>query len=479
MRVRLLHDPTCAEQVRLARRLSRSVDGVSFQLLGDQGTGALPPSPPCDLILHLKAMAPGGRPAPSEASAPLQAWLGGFRHGRVQPLSAASGFAEVWHHDAATALAIVSPGPDGGWLCQLHAEIPTQRHWRHNREQLIEACADYAALWLRHAGGWGLPRARGRAVPCREIQAAPPPGWRRPPLWCRHQLERIGLKLHHLTHRHAHWRIGWSGPGQPPLAPSRQIPAPASTWYADPFAWRDETGHHWLLCEQFEEDGARLGRIALFELPDGGPPLAHGTVLEEPFHLSFPRLVWIGGVPHLTVESASQQEVRLYEPCPFPRRWRLRRILLQGCTFIDPMLFQHDDGLWYLLVSTSSTAALRREVAPELRLFHSPDPLTAPFREHPSSPLLISSRGGRNAGLLHRGGQWLRVAQRTGFGGIYGESVALFRIVELSPSSYREEPLATIPDGPSPGRLQRTLRASHLHTLNEAGPLLVYDFIHG
>lgn len=73
----------------------------------------------------------------------------------------------------------------------------------------------------------------------------------------------------------------------------------------------------------------------------------------------------------------------------------------------------------------------------------------------------------------------LRVAQQTGFGGLYGASVALFRIVELSPSRYLELPEATIPEGPRPEQLQRRLRASHLHTLNDAGTLLVYDFIHG
>jgi hypothetical protein len=66
-----------------------------------------------------------------------------------------------------------------------------------------------------------------------------------------------------------------------------------------------------------------------------------------------------------------------------------------------------------------------------------------PFEEHPSSPLLISPRGGRMAGgLLRSGSRLLRFGQDHARG--YGDGVIAFQILELTPKRYRERPLAGI-----------------------------------
>jgi hypothetical protein len=70
-----------------------------------------------------------------------------------------------------------------------------------------------------------------------------------------------------------------------------------------------------------------------------------------------------------------------------------------------------------------------------------------------------------------------RVAQQTGYGGVYGESIAYFRIDELSPTTYRETPLQHPPAGLQLERLRSSLRATHLHTLNNHDRVLAFDFI--
>jgi hypothetical protein len=199
-------------------------------------------------------------------------------------------------------------------------------------------------------------------------------------------------------------------------------------------------------------------------------------MLKEHFHLSFPRLIDQGEKLYCTVESYQNNDVRLYSSDSITEGWRLERTLLKGEAFIDPVLFLHEDGYWYLFVNTTSVPSIKREVAPELRLFFCADLLAGDFCEHPESPLMISSRGGRNGGTLLLD-KLYRVGQQTGYGGVYGESVTLFRIDELSTTTYRETPVQHPPTGLQLGCLGSSLRATHLHTLNNHGKLLVFDFM--
>jgi hypothetical protein len=272
------------------------------------------------------------------------------------------------------------------------------------------------------------------------------------------------------------WQIGWLDSGLIKPVPKLAGLSHGHVWFADPYIWKDKKERIWILCEQFDDHGDRVGRISLFRLHENKTLKPCGVVLSEPFHLSFPRLIEHQDSLYLTVESCQNLEVRIYAAAAITESWTLQRILLQGEAFIDPVLFQHDDDRWYLFVSTTSAPSLKRETAPELRLFVSDNLLEGQFREHPQSPLLISSNGGRNAGLLQQDHLY-RVGQQTGFGGIYGQSIVVFRIDELSESTYRETAIPCLPNGFQPSHLKRCLRASHLHTLNNYGNILTYDFI--
>jgi hypothetical protein len=224
-----------------------------------------------------------------------------------------------------------------------------------------------------------------------------------------------------------------------------------------------------LFCERLDP-GSQLGVIDLFAVePDGLKP--HGTVLREPFHLSFPRVFHHQGVWYATVESAANREVRLYAAEAFPTHWRLKRVLLSGEAWIDPLLLPIPEG-WALLVSTTPMPSLPRETAPALQLFLADDLLGAPFLPHRASPLLLDSTTGRNGGLLELEGQRWRVAQQTGYGGSYGQSLSLRRIEALDPLHYCEQPGRL----PWLGSLAQELQASHLHTLNSCGEWVAVDY---
>jgi hypothetical protein len=402
--------------------------------------------------------------------------LGGFSQGRVQPISQASGIQEVAVGCPHTDLAIVSRTGAGDWTTWLHASIPTMRSWRLNQQQLIAAAAEYAALWLGRCYRTKRLIRLGKRTQCLGLSTAKTSTHQRISIVLRRTIERLRQKLRRVFRHEQRWQVGWLESNRNPGQPIKRIPSPGSVWFADPFLWRDQQNRIWILCEHFDDDGDQRGRIALFEIDSNHQAIPRGIVLEEPFHLSFPRLQEFQHRLYLTVESYQNRTVRLYTAETMTGPWQLCRTLLQGEPFIDPILVHHDDGYWYLFVNTTSVESLKREVAPELRLFYSKDLLAGDFCEHPESPLVISSRGGRNAGLIRHDNLY-RVGQQTGYGGVYGESTALFRIDELSRTAYRESSLQRLPSGLQPEEFREKLKATHQHTLNSHAQFIVFDFI--
>jgi hypothetical protein len=198
---------------------------------------------------------------------------------------------------------------------------------------------------------------------------------------------------------------------------------------ADPFLIR--RGGLWLLFfEVIPRDNHRGGVIAFAESDDAVQWRYGGVVLREPFHLSYPHVFEWEGQTYMTPENA--HGVRLYRCARFPTVWTYAGDLL-SIEGADPTLFWYE-GRWYLFVYNGPDT---------LRLFVS-DKLIGSYHEHPSSPIVVDDTRARPAGrvIMHEGAP-LRFAQvgRPS----YGTAVRAFRITELTPTSYREEEVATAP----------------------------------
>ena len=256
--------------------------------------------------------------------------IGEFDQGRLIPFSVSSGIKQVAQRQANTELAIVSYMSHGSWKVWLHAIIPTLGNWRANQKQLIETAADYAFIWLRR-NQLSVPlRSLGVESSCTGISQNK--FSLRQLVWLKliHTSERIFSRIYRTVRQNRQWRVGWIESDRCEFKQPRFLPSQKYVWYADPFLWRDHQNKSWLLCEQFDEKGDGLGRIALFEILENKPPRAHGVILEESFHLSFPRLVEYQDRLYATVESSQNQDVRLYEADLTAQTMKLKRILLEG-----------------------------------------------------------------------------------------------------------------------------------------------------
>ena len=206
-----------------------------------------------------------------------------------------------------------------------------------------------------------------------------------------------------------------------------------ASFVADPFIIKkDET--YFLFFEALRRETEK-GVISYATSEDGFNWQYQKTVLEEPFHLSYPYIFEWQGNFYMVPESYQDYSVRLYRAKAFPEKWEHISTLLSGFDFVDPTLFHHN-GMWWMFVSTSNSSFLNLYYSEHLEKGWSP---------HPQNPIVrdnrhISRPGGR---VLNYNNKLFRFAQDTY--PVYGSRLLAFEIEKLSIMEYIEKPAINNP----------------------------------
>ncbi|HWQ25377.1 MAG TPA: hypothetical protein VN367_01215 [Chlorobaculum sp.] len=283
-------------------------------------------------------------------------------------------------------------------------------------------------------------------------------------IFTRHRLKRNRAKK--LRRNSELWSIGlYEGPDPVTLAPAIGITNPILTardvtdaearFVADPFMIMRDGQFH--LFFEVLNDRRNTGEIGYARSRDLKSWEYLGIVLKERFHLSYPYVFEHEGKIYMIPECAKSNAVRLYRASAFPSRWEYVTSLISGkkrhSPLLDPSIVRHN-GHWYLF---SYARKLNN-----LHLFTSAD-LKGPWKEHPESPVVEASQsfarpGGR---VVDHDGSLYRYAQD----GLprYGSKAWAFRITELTPESYREEPC---PGGPVISEGSDPWRNAGMHTVD-------------
>jgi len=244
------------------------------------------------------------------------------------------------------------------------------------------------------------------------------------------------------------WSIGiYEGPDPVTLSPAKGITNPILTagditdvparFVADPFMLELNGTYH--LFFELLNTRRNTGEIGHAESRDLKSWRYTGVVLKEKFHLSYPYVFSHAGEVYMIPECAKSGAVRLYRAVDFPRKWEFVTSILRGgkkqVPLLDPSVVFHE-GHWYLFSYMRKVNNLHIHVAGDL---------AGPWREHPKSPVVQGSDhyarpGGR---VVADGPVLYRYAQD----GVprYGSKAWGFRITELTPETYREEPVSDEP----------------------------------
>jgi hypothetical protein len=224
----------------------------------------------------------------------------------------------------------------------------------------------------------------------------------------------------------------------------RRFEAIAQEDFADPFAI-DHDGETYVFFERLDH---RVGRasIACTRVDAAGSPLepVH-TVLAPQYHVSYPFVFRRGDDVYMIPESLENATVDLYRATAFPSQWELEARLLSGVRAVDATL--HDDGsqLWLFL----NVAEPGASVNDELHVYTS-SALDGPWSPHRENPVVSDVARARPAGrIFRRDGMLIRPSQDCSSG--YGRAIVLNSIDVLTPTEYRETPIARIEPDWAPG----------------------------
>ena len=225
-----------------------------------------------------------------------------------------------------------------------------------------------------------------------------------------------------------------------PVISAKDVSDIDAVFAADPFFI--QSNHQFFLFFEALNRSTNAGDIAYAESQDGYHWKYKKVVIDEPFHLSFPYVFEWQGVYYMIPESNRDYSLRLYRATNFPDKWELDTILLSGYKFVDPAIVRHQNRWWLFLSSVDDDI---------LNIYFS-DSLHQGWRPHPLNPVVkfnrhIARPGGR---IFQYDGKLYRMAQDDE--PEYGLQVFAVEILELTDSTYKEQPIMDKPIVAGSGR---------------------------
>lgn len=191
------------------------------------------------------------------------------------------------------------------------------------------------------------------------------------------------------------------------------------------------------------------------------------TVLDRPFHLSYPQVFEHDGETWMVPESYQAGEIALYRATDASLdRWERECALLGGLPGADASLIEHQ-GRWWMFYTLVGTGARDQR---ELHIAHAPA-LTGPWTPLAANPVRVNRDGARPAGrpFVGRDGVLTLPVQDCSTG--YGGATRLLRFPRLTPERVDIEAATER----LTGDLASDSHTAGLHTLTGCGGLTLID----
>ena len=239
---------------------------------------------------------------------------------------------------------------------------------------------------------------------------------------------------------------------------------PDGHYLADPFILK-EGAETYCFVEDYDWSKGK-GSIAAYQI-SSGKLINLGIVLEESFHLSFPYIFKHESKIYMLPESSDNMDIRIYESVEFPTKWKLKTIIKENISAADSMIFSRK-GMWWLFSNINPIGG--RDCCSELSIFYTDNPIDGEWMPHEKNPVIFDPSSARNGGMVLDNDSLYRVGQIQTFGMYGGGGVSINQIVELTPSSYKEQSVLKL----YPEFQQGIKGAHHLHS---DGGITAFDFL--
>jgi hypothetical protein len=242
----------------------------------------------------------------------------------------------------------------------------------------------------------------------------------------------------------------------------KTIVPPSDRYWADPHVLY-RNGEHYVFIEEYSFENAK-GHISVIRIDKDGSYAKATTVLERPYHLSYPFVFEHAGEVYMVPESMHNRTVELYRCTEFPERWEFVCNLLEGVSAVDSTLLFHN-GTWWLFANVLENEG--GSASEELFVFYTDALLSGNWTPHPLNPVVSDVTRARPAGPIQlRERRLYRPSQDCSVR--YGYAIGINEIAVLSKEDYAETEVGRI----KPDWGKNVLAT---HTLAYAAGLTVVD----
>ncbi|MBA4215861.1 MAG: glycosyl hydrolase family 43 [Proteobacteria bacterium] len=241
-------------------------------------------------------------------------------------------------------------------------------------------------------------------------------------------------------------------------------------YLADPFGLvRGDALHVFVEAFDYRSKRATIERHE-FELPRGSESArwrGQTTVLDKPFHLSYPLVFEHEGETWMVPESHQAGEIALYRASDASLdHWERECALLGGLPGADATLVEHGGRWWMFYTLVGPNARDQRE----LHVAHAPA-LTGPWTPLAGNPVRVARDGARPAGHAFVGTDGVLVLPVQDSSAGYGSATRLLRFPVLTPEQVVIEAAAER----LTGDLVSDTYTAGLHTLSGCGDFTLID----
>lgn len=213
------------------------------------------------------------------------------------------------------------------------------------------------------------------------------------------------------------------------------IPLPdKDRFYADPFVMQKD-GSHYIFFEEmsYQKGRAHISLVSVNENKEVSTPV---TVLEKPYHLSYPFVLRHDDDYYMIPETASNKTVELYKATRFPYEWEHVMNLMEAVELMDATI-HFENGKWWLFANSRNHAFVSTN--DQLFLFYSDQLFSKSWTPHPQNPVATHAGNCRPAGRIFRKDNKLYRPAQNNASQQYGYGLTLNEIEVLTETIYQEK----------------------------------------
>ncbi len=247
---------------------------------------------------------------------------------------------------------------------------------------------------------------------------------------------------------------------KPDFSSFEKMPLPPNSFFADPFLIEHDKMPY-IFFENYAEETGR-GIISVLK-----PDKSILTVLQKPFHLSYPFVFKWNDNYFMIPETAEAKNVQLYRCKHFPAQWEFAKELLSDSVLIDATVFFYQNKWWMFGVTRHHPACSTND---QLLLYFTDELMTGKWLAHPKNPVVTNIANCRPAGrVFEQNGKLYRPAQNNA-SFQYGYGICINEIEVLTETMYQEKVVVQYLPGVS-------VPYKAIHTVNKGEMVTVIDAI--